>query len=742
MSRIKRRHFLQVAGSTLATLGLSQLDIQQRGDRFAKVLAQSTPRKLALLVGANGYPTAPLQGCITDVELQQGLLIHRFGFNPKDILLVTDETQIKPTRQGILQAFDEHLIKQAKPGDVVVFHYSGHGSRVIDPDRDDPDGLNSTFVPIDRSEVPADSTYQVSDIMGHTLFLLMSAVQTDNLTAVLDSCHSGGGKRGNVRVRAIRGGAEFSTSPEEQAYQQQWLSRLKLSPEEFKQKRKAGVAKGVVIASATRDQFAADASFDDFNAGAFTYYMTKYLWQQTGSTPVVSAIANISRRTTQEMEQDPELECTPKCDPSSDTDKRPFYFLDPKTPAAEAVITSVSGSKFTCLLGGYDSSNALGKGSIFRMVDASGREQAKVRLESRQGLIGNGSLIEGASGLRAGALLQEEVRGLPKDLTLRIGLDPSLQQGTAQAQTALKALSRIEALPLEKGQVDYILGRMSAAEQPKLQKYAPKPLAAGSVGLFTPTKERIVEDSFGAAGETVEAAVMRLQSKLKLLLAGRVLRAIINTDSSQLAVTASVIPVGGRGGETFAATGTKRGRSNSGSRGGDTIVPTAIATNVNQVKPGTTIQVQVENQEQRDLYISVLAIGSDGAMNVLFPSDFTAAADASLVGASQRVEVPKPGRDKFTFEVTGPSGTIEILILASVSSLREALKGLQKVSSRTGQQRGEPLGIDEPSEVMTGLLSDLTASTRAGIKTARNDGTSTVDTTKLAALSVAIEVVS
>ena len=47
---ISRRHFLQFAASTLATLGLSQFDIQRQGLRYARVLAQSTPRKLALLV--------------------------------------------------------------------------------------------------------------------------------------------------------------------------------------------------------------------------------------------------------------------------------------------------------------------------------------------------------------------------------------------------------------------------------------------------------------------------------------------------------------------------------------------------------------------------------------------------------------------------------------------------------------------------------------------------------------------
>jgi hypothetical protein len=101
MSRIKRRQFLQFAGSTLATLGLSQLELYQAGNRYARVLAQGTPRKLALLVGINTYKDSPLQGCVTDVNLQQQLLIHRFGFNPKDILTLTDA---QATRQGILNA--------------------------------------------------------------------------------------------------------------------------------------------------------------------------------------------------------------------------------------------------------------------------------------------------------------------------------------------------------------------------------------------------------------------------------------------------------------------------------------------------------------------------------------------------------------------------------------------------------------------------------------------------------------
>ncbi|EKE96634.1 caspase family protein [Tolypothrix sp. PCC 7601] len=85
MSYIKRRQFIQFAGSALATMGISQLDIMRQGERYAKVLAQDTPRKLALLVGINDYKNSipTLGGCLTDVSLQKELLTNRFGFNEK-----------------------------------------------------------------------------------------------------------------------------------------------------------------------------------------------------------------------------------------------------------------------------------------------------------------------------------------------------------------------------------------------------------------------------------------------------------------------------------------------------------------------------------------------------------------------------------------------------------------------------------------------------------------------------------
>ena len=408
MYRISRRHLLQFAGSTLATLGLSQLNIQRKAESYGKVLAQSTPRKLALLVGINQYPLQPLRGCVNDMELQRHLLIHRFGFNPKDIYTLTDE---KATRKGILEAFEEHLIKQAKPGDVVVYHYSGHGSRVFDPnpivvEPGSNGGLNGTFVPVNYGSID-DLPQQggvVEDIMGHTLFLLMLALKSENFTAVLDSCYSGGATR-DVRFRARDNqGKKLEISSTEKSYQEQWLSRLNLSREDFVKRYRTGVAKGVVLAATNPEQTAIDLSWDGFYVGTFTYLLTQYLWQQT-STPE-KAIAYAVENVPKDFNQTPLYEVKL----NSGYERQPIYLSNPTSPAADAVVTSVKGNQVTLWLGGVNPAviKAVEKGTVFTIIGAKGGSSGRVTLQSRDSsnrLIGIAT-VEGV--VREGTLLKAE----------------------------------------------------------------------------------------------------------------------------------------------------------------------------------------------------------------------------------------------------------------------------------------------------------------------------------------------
>lgn len=751
MPQINRRHFLQFAGSTLATLGLSQLDMEIMGKRYAKILAQSTPRKLALLVGINPYQNAPLQGCVTDVKLQEQLLIHRFGFNPKDIVILTDK---EATRQGMLDAFEEHLIKQAKPGDVVVYHFSGHGSQVKDLDCDFPDCLNSTFVPIDGI-LPAGFPSQkgaVADIMGHTLFLLMSALQTENVTVVLDSCHSGGGTRGNLRVRSRSGGSQLEPLEVEINYQREWLTKLNIDPAEFKRRRQAGVAKGVVIASTKRDQLAADASFNDFYAGAFTYLMTQYLWQQTDSQSFILALPTIASNTTKYSftSQEPLMELKP----GSNYGSKPVYFIKEQTPPAEAVITKVEGNRAELWLGGLDpqSLSAFQSGAILSVVDSRGNQQGRVKLESRRGLVGQAILLDTA---KPGAFLQESTRSIPSDLSLKIGLDPSLGNETNLAKEALAGISRIEPLPLQKQEVQYILGRMTDTYRQKLLQTEINLPDIGSLGLFSPGLE-LIPNSFGNKGETITDAIKRLNSKLKSLLAARIVKTILNPNSSRLNVVASMVAEGS--GSIVASALTSRGSLKEATSNHQ---PSSVSLSGQKLSVGTSVQLQITNQENSPLHLSVLAIAPTGEISVLFPNQWAAGVEVTLVEANQTVKIPDPQKDTFQFVVQEPKGSVEILILASRKPLRTALQAIQAAAKQRGATRG-PVNLDasgdlnEPAIVIDGLLDDLNGSTTSNSPNSRGTvrsgasrdaaasnrpPTRQVDTSQLAALSITFEAI-
>jgi hypothetical protein len=691
--------------------------------------------------------------------LQRHLLIYRFGFNPKDIHTLTDE---QATRQGILEAFEEHLIRQAKPGDVVVFHYSGHGSYVSDPDGDNPDKLNSTFVPIDAflpSGFP-NTGGVVQDIMGHTLFLLMSAVQSENITAVLDSCFSGGGTRGNVRIRSRDGGSQLQISPTEKVYQQQWLSRLKMSPQEFIQQRRAGVAKGIVIASTQRNQTAADTPFNDFYAGAFTYLMTQYLWEQTGT--VGSAIANITRDIKPFSSQVPLADTKPQ----SGYETKSFYFIDKQNPPAEAVITEVTGNTAKLWLGGLDreSLEAFNKGAVFAIADANGRGSGKVTLVSRKGLIGEAT-VEGTT--QAGALLQEAARSIPSDLKLRIGLDSSLGGEINSAKQALQAINRIEAVPVPySGEVHYLLGRVTVGDRKasssinrtaETTSRQTKPFCAGfttcdtlpsrlgrlinqegqaktlpptgSIGLFSPGKDELILDSFGEPGETITKAISRLEAKLKSLLAARLIKMTLNANSSRLKLAVSMLPEAGK--EMIAEAFTPR----SG------ITRERTAGLSQRLQLGTPFQFRVTNEESRPLYLTILSVDATRGLSVLFPHSWRVSEDVTRLDAGQTLLIPNPAKDEFQL-VAQAQGIAEVLIVASLSPLKKSLKNLQSLAEELKLANGPVvLGRDaqrseDSVDVIGNLLDDLSGE-RGTLGVADRE----VNTAEMATLSITFEVI-
>jgi hypothetical protein len=140
--------------------------------------------KRALLVGINKYqvPGADLRGCVNDVKDLSDALTRFYGFKKSDIKVLLDTAATQKAMQTGITA----LLRGAKKGDVLVLHYSGHGSNVPDDDknRDEADGRDETLCP---SDLNWDKPFR-DDWLRKAFDGLPAGV---SFTTIMDCCHSG-----------------------------------------------------------------------------------------------------------------------------------------------------------------------------------------------------------------------------------------------------------------------------------------------------------------------------------------------------------------------------------------------------------------------------------------------------------------------------------------------------------------------------------------------------------------------
>lgn len=106
---------------------------------------------MAVLVGCNYHNTRnELHGCINDVLTMRETLVTRFGFQLSHVELLTDEpgSLVMPTGANIKKALDR-MVDQAEPGDVLFFHYSGHGTKIPSVKPHHPFSQDEAIVPCD-----------------------------------------------------------------------------------------------------------------------------------------------------------------------------------------------------------------------------------------------------------------------------------------------------------------------------------------------------------------------------------------------------------------------------------------------------------------------------------------------------------------------------------------------------------------------------------------------------------------
>jgi hypothetical protein len=220
--------------------------------------------KRALLIGIN-YPGTghALRGCVNDAKNMERMLRDAFGFSDIKLLLDLDATT------DAIKVGMKWLTNGASPGDVLVMHYSGHGSQL--PSSSEPDGYEEIICPMDLNWVD-------KIVTDNDLRLAFNDVPNGvNTTVILDCCHSGGGMNHSDSystavtksvdaVPVIGDGSRYLEPPEgltdDRTHVVEWSTARDIN------------ASSLMLAAAHSDQTSADANIGAIYQGAHTYALT------------------------------------------------------------------------------------------------------------------------------------------------------------------------------------------------------------------------------------------------------------------------------------------------------------------------------------------------------------------------------------------------------------------------------------------------------------------------------------
>lgn len=260
-----------------------------RMDRPATGVGADSGRKLALIIAIARYPRASGYSRLSsdnDVPLIRAALL-RQGFDSAGIRVLADS---QATRAGILRALED-LAAAARPGDVVVIHYSGHGHQITDDNGDELDGLDEVLVPFDaRADVDPATYHGEFHVRDDELEPRLLALRTrvaggGNVVMFIDACHSGSATRSALPVRgglppigkpartATRGGSDGGD----------WVRTA--APTRGGGGSADGLAPMVIFSAARQDQLASEVELKDQDetAGSLSVGLSRVLANLDGA---------------------------------------------------------------------------------------------------------------------------------------------------------------------------------------------------------------------------------------------------------------------------------------------------------------------------------------------------------------------------------------------------------------------------------------------------------------------------
>jgi hypothetical protein len=161
-------------------------------------VAQAETRR-ALVIGIDDYLSPDLNslaGAVNDANAVASLLVTlRFGFSRENVLVLRNG---EATRERIVAEMKRLFLEASASGDVAVLYVASHGSQMKNTPSPEQDKMDETIV-----LHPSPKRAEIRDKeLGN--ILEQAARKGVQVTAILDSCHSGSMERGLSRQERMR----------------------------------------------------------------------------------------------------------------------------------------------------------------------------------------------------------------------------------------------------------------------------------------------------------------------------------------------------------------------------------------------------------------------------------------------------------------------------------------------------------------------------------------------------------
>ena len=242
--------------------------------------------KRALIVAVAEY--APETGW-TQINADNDLPLIRAALDTQDFDAIHELRDEEATRAGILRAFRKLLLDPAGPGDLALFHFSGHGQQLTDDGSDELDGYDEALVPYDAPSSTTGEYRGEKHLRDDTLHHLIQELRrkvgpSGQVIAFLDSCFSGT-PRGILRLTrgsstaelTVRGGPPLGT-PANRSPGRETGSGFFEPVAHASTSATSELSPYVIFSAARHDQYAHETISDQgLPVGSLTYAVTREL---------------------------------------------------------------------------------------------------------------------------------------------------------------------------------------------------------------------------------------------------------------------------------------------------------------------------------------------------------------------------------------------------------------------------------------------------------------------------------